>query len=155
MGRIKANDELYSDKTKNPVVRDTYVLHGNQWLDEVVDSLATDTGKKANKDYVDAELAKKANVSTVTELTNTVNTKANASTVTELAKTVDTKASAADVTVLQTKTTALETTVSGKADNTTVSSLSERVTENTTKQLISSLRLTALLLKPEETVTRK
>ena len=147
MGRIKANDELYSDKTKNPVVRDTYVLHGNQWLDEVVDGLATDTGKKANRDYVDAELAKKANVSTVTELTNTVNTKANASTVTELAKTVDTKASTADVTVLQTKTAALETTVSGKADNTTVSLLSERVTENTTKTVDLQSQIDSLVIE--------
>lgn len=37
MGRIKAKDELYSDKSHNPVTSTEYIKHGDKWLNEVID----------------------------------------------------------------------------------------------------------------------
>ena len=103
MAKIEAKFEIVSDKSKNPVVDTKYVKHGDNWLDGVVNQAVSALNSKADKTYVDAELAKKANVSAL-----------------------DGKADAGVVAQLQ-------ATVNTKADASTVSALSERVTANTTK----------------------
>ena len=68
MSRLKTNYEIISDKAENPVTNSEYIKHGNQWLNEAVNTLTTDVGKKANKDYVDTELSKKAEETELEEL---------------------------------------------------------------------------------------
>lgn len=110
MAKLMTTHEIISDKSQNPVVSSDFVKHGNAWLNEVIDGAATEVAKKADKTYVDAELAKKANASDVTALNNKVDSKADAGIVAQLQATVNTK-----------------------ADTSTVAALSERVTTNTTK----------------------
>ena len=63
MGKLRANSEIISDKSKNPVTTSTYIKHGNQWLDDAVNNVIGAAASKADKTYVDSELAKKANKS--------------------------------------------------------------------------------------------
>lgn len=39
MGKLRANSEIISDKSKNPVTTSTYIKHGNQWLDEALENM--------------------------------------------------------------------------------------------------------------------
>lgn len=63
MGKLRANSEIISDKSKNPVTTSTYIKHGNQWLDDAVNNAIGAAASKADKTYVDSELTKKANKS--------------------------------------------------------------------------------------------
>lgn len=63
MGKLRANSEIISDKSKNPVTTSTYIKHGNQWLDDAVNNAIGTAASKADKTYVDSELTKKANKS--------------------------------------------------------------------------------------------
>ena len=81
MGKLRANSEIISDKSKNPVTTSTYIKHGNQWLDDAVNNAIGAAASKADKTYVDNELAKKADSSALTS-------KADASTVSALSETV-------------------------------------------------------------------
>ncbi len=65
MGKLRANSEIISDKSKNPVTTSTYIKHGNQWLDDAVNNAIGAAASKADKTYVDSEVAKKANKSEV------------------------------------------------------------------------------------------
>lgn len=65
MGKLRANSEIISDKSKNPVTTSTYIKHGNQWLDDAVNNAIGAAASKADKTYVDSELTKKANKSDI------------------------------------------------------------------------------------------
>ena len=118
MAKLQSNYELISDKSKNPVVSSEYVKHGTQWLSDAVNTAVTTVNSKADKTYVDAELAKKASktelaakadASTVTALQNTVNSKADASVVAQLQSTVNTKANESTVAAISDRVTTVET----------------------------------------------
>ncbi len=118
MAKLQSNYELVSDKSKNPVVSSEYVKHGTQWLSDAVNAAVTTVSAKADKSYVDAELAKKASktelagkadTSTVTALQNTVNSKADASIVAQLQSTVNTKANESTVAAISDRVTTVET----------------------------------------------
>lgn len=57
--RLKANYEVYSDKSKNAVTDSQYVKHGTGWLNDAVNSATTELSKKANKADVDSELERR------------------------------------------------------------------------------------------------
>ena len=110
MANLQASHEIVSDKSKNAVVSTGYIKHGSEWLDSVVNTAVSALNGKADKTYVDAELAKKANTEALATVDAKVNGKADAGVVSQLQATVNTK-----------------------ADASTVAALSDRVTANTTK----------------------
>ena len=99
MSKLNSNYELISNKEQNPVTSTPYIKHNGQWLDAVINAAVETANKKADKTYVDAELAKKVDASAlagkadagvVAQLQTTVNTKADASTVAALSDRVGT-----------------------------------------------------------------
>lgn len=118
MGYLKAQHEIISDKSKNPVVSSEYVKHGNAWLNETINGAVSAVTNKADKSYVDTELAKKASKSDL-------NGKADASAV-----------------------SALQTAINNKADNSTVSALSGRVSTNETNIAAANARIDGIVAIP-------
>lgn len=62
MSKLMTNHEIISDKTRNPVTSTEYIKHGEKWL---AAELTEISANKADKSYVDTELAKKANTTEV------------------------------------------------------------------------------------------
>lgn len=130
MAKLQTNYEFISDKSKNPVVSDDYIKHGNNWLGDVVNTAVEALNAKADKTYVDAELAKKATTESVATVDAKLNGKADANVVSQLQATVNTK-----------------------ADASTVSALSERVTANTTGITEANARIDQIVALPEGSTT--
>ncbi len=130
MAKLQTNYEFISDKSKNPVVSDDYIKHGNNWLGDVVNTAVEALNAKADKTYVDAELAKKATTEAVATVDAKVNGKADANVVSQLQATVNTK-----------------------ADSSAVSALSERVTANTTGITEANARIDQIVALPEGSTT--
>lgn len=130
MAKLQTNYEFISDKSKNPVVSDDYIKHGNNWLGDVVNTAVEALNAKADKTYVDAELTKKATTESVATVDAKLNGKADANVVSQLQATVNTK-----------------------ADASTVSALSERVTANTTGITEANARIDQIVALPEGSTT--
>ena len=96
---------------------DKYILY------DAIENCTEQLNEKADLTYVDDELAKKADQSTVTNLSNTVS---------NLSTTVGTKADQSTVTNLSNTVSSLSTTVGTKANQSTVTNLSNTVSSLST-----------------------
>lgn len=79
--KVRVNVEFTTDKSKNPLTTSEFIKHGNQWLSEAMNAATALVNSKADKTYVDTELAKKAEASAVAQLQQTINTKADSTTI--------------------------------------------------------------------------
>ena len=70
--KLRVNVEFTTDKSKNPLTSSEYIKHGNQWLSDAMNAAATLANSKADKTYVDTELAKKADSTTVSSVSDRV-----------------------------------------------------------------------------------
>ena len=101
MAKLRVNMELVGDSNV-PVTRTESIKHGSEMLNNVINSAVTALNSKAEKSYVDTELAKKANSSDL----------------------------------------------SGKADASTVSTLSSRVSQNETNIAAANTRIDNIVQTP-------
>ena len=128
--KLQANFEIVSDKSKNAVTSSEYIKHGNAWLNDAINAATTAVNSKADKSYVDAELAKKATTEALSTVDAKVNGKADANVVSQLQATVNTK-----------------------ADSSTVSALSERVSSTETGITAANSRIDEIVALPDGSTT--